>query len=47
MDVLIPYLVHSMVFVNQIYDMVVNTQSLKFYGRRFARVLYSIYMKYM
>ena len=27
-----------MVFVNQIYDMVVDTQFCKFYGRPFARV---------
>ena len=30
----------NMVFVHQIYDMVVDTQFHKFYGRPFARVLY-------
>ena len=34
-----------MVFVNETYDMVVNTQFHKFYGRSFARVLYLILMK--
>ena len=32
-----------MVFVNYIYDMVVDTQFHKFYGRPFARVLYLDY----
>ena len=30
----------NVVFVNYIYDMVVDTQFHKFYGRPFARVLY-------
>ena len=34
-----------MVFVNYIYDMVVDTQFHKFYGRPFARVLYLFLMK--
>ena len=32
-------------FVNYIYDMVVDTQFHKFYGRPFARVLYLFLMK--
>ena len=32
----------SMVFVNEIYDMDVDTQFHKFYGRLFARVLYRL-----
>ena len=32
-----------MVFVNFIYDMVVDTEFHKFYDRPFARVLYSIF----
>ena len=32
------------VFVNYIYDMVVDTQFHKFYGRPFSRVLYFILM---
>ena len=35
----------NMVFVNYIYDMVVDTQFHKFYGRPFARVLYLFLMK--
>ena len=35
----------NMVFVNYIYDMVVDTQLHKFDGRPFARVLYVILMK--
>ena len=34
-----------MVFVNYIYDMVVDTQFHKFYGRPFARVIYLFLMK--
>ena len=34
-----------MVFVNYIYDVVVDTQFHKFYGRPFARVLYLFLMK--
>ena len=34
-----------MVFVNYIYDMVVDAQFHKFYGRPFARVLYLFLMK--
>ena len=34
-----------MVFVNYIYDMVVDTQFHKFHGRPFARVLYVFLMK--
>ena len=34
-----------MVFVNYIYDMVLDTQFHKFYGRQFARVLYLFLMK--
>ena len=37
----------NMVFVNYIYDMVVDTQFHKFYGRLFARVLYLFIMKYI
>ena len=37
----------NMVFVNYIYDMVVDTQSHKFYGRPFARVLHLFLMKAM
>ena len=36
-----------MVFVNYIYDMVVDTQFHKFYGRPFARVLHSFPRKYV
>ena len=32
----------NMVFVNYMYDMVVDTQFHKFYGRPFARVLYYV-----
>ena len=35
----------NMVFVNYIYDMVVDTQFHKFHGRPFARVLYVFLMK--
>ena len=35
----------NMVFVNYIYDMVVDTQFNKFHGRPFARVLYVFLMK--
>ena len=35
----------QLVFVNYIYDMVVDTQFHKFYGRPFARVLYLFLMK--
>ena len=35
----------SMVFINCIYDMVVDTQFNKFHGRPFARVLYVFLMK--
>ena len=35
----------STVLVNSIYDMVVDTQFHKFYGRLFARVLYLFLMK--
>ena len=35
----------NMVFVNYIYDMVVDTQFHKFHGRPFARVLSSFLMK--
>ena len=35
----------NMVFVNYIYDMAVDTQFLKFYGRPFAHVLYLFLMK--
>ena len=35
----------NMVFVNYIYDMVVDTQFHKFQGRPFARVLYVFLMK--
>ena len=31
-----------MVFVNYIYDMVIDTQFHKFHGRPFARVLYQV-----
>ena len=34
-----------MVFMNYIYDMVVDTQFNKFHGRPFARVLYVFLMK--
>ena len=32
----------KLVFVNYIYDMVVDTQFHRFYGRSFARVLYRL-----
>ena len=35
----------NMVFVNYIYDLVVDTQFSKFHGRPFARVLYVLLMK--
>ena len=35
----------NMVFVNYIYDMIVDTQFHKCYGRPFARVLYLFLMK--
>ena len=35
----------NMVFVNCIYDVVVDTQFHKFHGRPFARVLYVFPMK--
>ena len=35
----------NMVFVNCIYDMVVDIQFHKFHGRPFARVLYVFLMK--
>ena len=35
----------NMVFVNYIYDMVVDIQFHKFYGRPFVRVLYLFLMK--
>ena len=35
----------TMVFVNYIYDIVADTQSHKFHGRLFARVLYAFLMK--
>ena len=34
-----------MVFVNDVYDMVVDTQFHKFYGKPFARILYLFLMK--
>ena len=37
--------IRSMVFVNYIYDMVVDTQFHKFHGRPFARVVYVFLMK--
>ena len=39
---LVLYSICSTVFVNLIYDMVVDTQFHKFYGRSFARVLYRL-----
>ena len=38
---------NTMVFVNYIHDMVVDTQFHKFYGMPFARVLYVFIMKYI
>ena len=35
----------NMVFVNYIYDMIVDTQFHKFHGRPFACVLYAFLMK--
>ena len=37
----------NMVFVNYIYDIVVDTQFNEFHGRPFARVLYVFLMKYI
>ena len=37
--------IRNMVFVNYIYDMVVDIQFHKFYGRPFVRVLYLFLMK--
>ena len=42
--VVILYFIYNMLFVNETYDMVVNTQFHNFYGRSFARVLYLILM---
>ena len=42
LGVLILYFVYNMVFVNYTYDMVINTQLHKFYGKSFAPVLYFI-----
>ena len=44
---LVQYSICNMVFVNYIYDMVVDTQFHKFHGRPFARVLYVFLMKYV
>ena len=37
----------NMVFVNYLYDVVVDTPFHKFHGRPFARVLYVFLMKYI
>ena len=45
LGVLVLCFICNMVFVNYIYDMVVDTQFHKFHGRPFARVLHVFLMK--